>query len=78
MTIKMKNDKPSIQSYMIMSGNQYYSATKEKEINIPSDKVAKIRNISHRLNWRISELQNFSQKEIGIGGLSQQKIAERS
>ncbi len=66
MTIKMKDNKPSIQSYMIMSGNEYYPATKNEEVNIPSDKVAKIRNITHRLNWRISELQNFHKKKLAL------------
>lgn len=66
MTIKMKGNKPSIQSYMIMSGNEYYLATKNEEVNIPSDKVSKIRNITHRLNWHISELQNFHQKKLDL------------
>lgn len=66
MTIKMKGNKPSIQSYMIMSGNEYYPATKNEEVNIPSDKVSKIRNITHRLNWYISELQNFHQKKLDL------------
>lgn len=64
MTIKMKDNKPSIQTYLIMSGNEYYAATKNEEVNIPSDKVSKIRNITHRLNWHISELQKFHKKKL--------------
>lgn len=66
MTIKMKDNKPSIQTYLIMSGNEYYAATKNEEVNIPSDKVSKIRNITHRLNWHISELQNFHKKKLAL------------
>lgn len=76
MTIKMKDNKPSIQSYMIMSGNEYYPATKEKEINIHSDKVAKIRNIAHRLNWRISELQKFHQKKMDLVNYLNKKLKQ--
>ena len=65
-TIKMKDGKSTIQSYMIMSGKEYYPATKENKLDIYSDKLLKIRNLYNRLNWRISELQNFHKKKMAL------------
>lgn len=65
-TIKMKDDKATIQTYMLMSGNEYYPAAKENSLIIKSNKLLKIRNLEKRLNWRIAELQNFDKKKKAL------------
>ena len=65
-TVKMKDGKSTIQTYMIMSGNEYYPATKNNKLVIHSNKLLKIRNLDKRLNWRISELQNFHKKKLAL------------
>lgn len=63
-TIKMIGEKSAIQTYMIMSGNEYYPATKNNKLVIHSNKLLRIRNLGKRLNWSISELQNFHKKKL--------------
>lgn len=73
-TIKMKGGKSTIQTYMIMSGNEYYPATKGNRLVIHSDKLMKIRNLNNRLNWHISELQNFHKKKLALVNYLNEKL----
>lgn len=75
-TIKMKGEKSTIQTYMIMSGNEYYPATKNKTLVIHSDKLLKIRNLDKRMNWHISELQNFYQKKMDLVNYLNMKLKQ--
>lgn len=65
-TTKGQRNKYDIQTYAITSGGEYYSAAQDNKLIIQSDKLLKIRNLEKRLNWHISELQNFHQKKIKL------------
>ncbi|WP_162796133.1 hypothetical protein [Pedobacter nanyangensis] len=81
-TIKMKGGKNSIKVYALAPdpqwlGKEYYEAGKEKEIIIQSDKLLKIRNLEKRLNWHISQLQNFHQKKMDLANYLNNKQKQK-
>lgn len=80
-TIKMKGNRNSIQVYAIAPdsqwlGKDYYEAGQDKEITIQSDKLLKIRNLAKRLNWHISQLQNFHKKKMDLVNYLNKKLKQ--
>ncbi len=65
-TTKGQKNKFDIQTYAITSGGEYYPAAQDNKLIIQSDKLLKIRNLEKRLNWHISELQNFHKKKLAL------------
>lgn len=75
-TTKGKRNKYDIQTYAIKSGGEYYAAAQDNTITIQSDKLLKIRNLDKRLNWHISELQNFHKKKMKLVNFLNQKLQQ--
>lgn len=75
-TTKGQRNKYEIQTYKIKSGGEYYAAAQDNAITIQSDKLLKIRNLDKRINWHISELQNFHKKKMKLVDFLNQKLKQ--
>lgn len=73
-TTKGQSNKYDIQTYAIKSGGEYYPAAQDNKLIIQSDKLLKIRNLEKRLNWHISELQNFHKKKMDLVNYLNKKL----
>lgn len=73
---KGKTNKYDIKTYAIHSNGEYYAAAQDNEITIQSDKLLKIRNLDKRLNWHVSELQNFHKKKMKLVDFLNEKLKQ--
>ncbi len=77
-TIRMKDDKNSIQAYHINAGGEgsYYPAGINNELLVQSDKLLKVRNLNERLNAYVSELQHFYSRKMNLVNFLNRKLQQ--
>lgn len=75
-TTKGQSNKYDIQTYKLKSGGEYYPAAQDNKLVIHSDKLLKIRNLDKRLNWDISELQNFHKRKMDLINYLNKKLKQ--
>ncbi|MGQ3012282.1 MAG: hypothetical protein ACT6QS_01115 [Flavobacteriales bacterium] len=77
-SIRMKDDKNSIQAYHINSGGEgsYYPAGINNELLVQSDKLLKVRNLNERLNAYVSELQHFYSRKMNLVNFLNRKLQQ--
>lgn len=75
-TIKIKQQRASIQNTYLIPGGEYAPASQESQLTIYSGNIMKIRNLTERLQNQVGDLQQFHSKKMVLVNYLNRQLEE--